>query len=404
MNRSTIKQNRFLYAVFKLVANIVCKIKFKREFIRNEIKDKKGAFVVIANHAAALDFVNIIGATKRPMNFVISNSFFQTIPVPGVMPRLGLIPKQQFQTNLADLRKMKKVVDNGGILVIYPAGLMSEAGTSTPIPVATYQFLKWLGADIYMAKNIGTYFSMPKWRKGGIRTGKTYTDIYKLFDKDQLAGLDISEIKQKTDEALLFDAYEEQEKYLIKYKNGHNIEGLENVLYICPHCKKEFTIKTRDESVIYCESCGFEEKADEYQLLKKTSDIGEEIRHPSKWNEFIYKYVKERIVQGNENELCADVEIHMIPDGKKRFEKAGSGKLTLIPEKFILSGTINGEEQELSIPTTSFAALPYKPGAYIELQHRNTIYRCLPTDGKKVIKFINMVKIFYEINNSVSIK
>ena len=104
------------------------------------------------------------------------NAFFQTIPVPGVMPRLGLIPKQQFQTNLADLRKMKKVIDNGGILVIYPAGLMSEAGTSTPIPVATYQFLKWLGADIYMAKNIGTYFSMPKWRKGGIRTGKTYTE------------------------------------------------------------------------------------------------------------------------------------------------------------------------------------------------------------------------------------
>ena len=55
MNRSTIKQNRFLYKIFRLIANIFCKIKFKREFIRNEIKDKKEPFVIIANHGAALE-------------------------------------------------------------------------------------------------------------------------------------------------------------------------------------------------------------------------------------------------------------------------------------------------------------------------------------------------------------
>ncbi len=404
MNDSKIKQNKFLYAVFKLAANTFCKIKFKRKFIRNEIKDKKGSFVVIANHAAALDFVNIIGATKRPMHFVISNSFFNTIPVPGVMPRLGLIPKQQFQTNLSDMRKMKHIIDNGDILVIYPCGLMSDDGTPTPMPVATYKFLQWLGADVYMAKNIGTYFSMPKWRKGGIRTGKTYTDIYKLFDKEELDLLDISEIERKTDEALYFDAYKEQEQYLIKYKNGHNIEGLENVLYICPHCKKEFTVKTRDESVIYCESCGFEEKADEYQFLHKTSEIGEEIRYPSDWNKFIHDFVKENVESGTETELSSDVEIQMLAEGKSRFESVGSGKMTLTQEKFTLSGTINGEHTDLSIPIISFAALPYKPGVYIELQYRNEIYRCLPADGRTVIKFINMVKVFYEINNSVSVK
>ncbi|MBQ9740016.1 MAG: YscO family type III secretion system apparatus protein, partial [Kiritimatiellae bacterium] len=49
-------------------------------------------------------------------------------------------------------------IDEEGILVIYPAGLMSDDGTSTPIPAATYSFLKWIKADIYMAKTIGTYF------------------------------------------------------------------------------------------------------------------------------------------------------------------------------------------------------------------------------------------------------
>ena len=245
---------------------------------------------------------------------------------------------------------------------------------------------------------------MPKWRKGGARTGTTYIDIYKLFDKEELAAKDPAEVERIASEALFFDAYEEQENYLIKYKNNDNIEGLENILYICPLCKKEFTVKTKDKNVIYCEACGFEEHADEYQFLHKTSENGEEIRHPSKWNEFIHSFVKEKISNGEESELCADVEIQMIPDGKSRFEPVGSGKLTLCKECFNILGNINNEDVDISIPISSFAALPYKPGVFIEIQRNDTIYRCLPKDGRTVIKFINMVKVFYEINNSVIVR
>lgn len=388
----------FLYGLWKFLANILATVIFRRRFLRNEIKNKKGPFVVIANHQAALDFINLIGAAKAPMSFVISNSFYRTIPLKGIMPRLDLIPKQQFQTTLADVRKMKQVIDANGILVIYPAGLMSDDGTSTPLPVATYSFLKWMKADIYMAKTIGTYFSMPKWRKGGMRGGRTYIDIYKLFDKEELQTIDADELRRRTDEALLFDAYEEQESYLVKYQKNNNIEGLENVLYICPNCKKEFTVKTRDKSTIYCESCGFEEKADKYQLLHKTSDVGDEIRHPSKWNAMIHSLVKEQIEIGELSSFSSRVEIQMIPDGKRSFEKVGDGILTLTSDCFALSGVPGIEEPELIIPTASFAALPYKPGKYIEVQHGETIYRCLPEDGRLVIKFINMIKIFYEIN------
>lgn len=398
MGDTKIKRSRFLYGLWKFLANILAELIFKRKFLRNEIKNKKGPFVVIANHQAVLDFINLIGAAKAPMNFVISNSFYRTIPLKGIMPRLGLIPKQQFQTTLYDVRKMKRVVDKGGILVIYPAGLMSDDGTSTPLPMATYSFLKWMRADVYMAKTIGTYFSMPKWRKGGIRSGRTYIDIYKLFGKDELQIIDDDELRRRTDEALLSDAYEEQEQLLVKYQKNSDIEGLENVLYICPNCKKEFTVKNRDKSTIYCEACGFEEKADEYQFLHKTSDVGEEIRHPSKWNALIYSIVKKQIENGELSSLSTKVEIQMIPDGKRSFEKAGEGTLTLTADSFSLSGVPGCETPELIIPTASFAALPYKPGKYIEIQHGETSYRCLPEDGRLVIKFINMIKIFYEIN------
>lgn len=400
MKDTGIKQNRFLYGAMKLAANTVARVKFKREILRNEIKDKKGPFVVISNHAAALDFVNLIGATKRPMHFVISSSFYQTIPVPAVMPRLGLIPKQQFQTTLNDLRTMKRVIDEGGILVIYPAGLMSDDGTPTPMPPATCKLLKFLGTDVYVAKNIGTYFPMPKWRHGGIRGGKTYLDIYKLFDGKSLANTELEDIKQAMEKALDFDAYAEQEKLLIKYRKGHNIEGLENVLYTCPHCGGEFTVKTRDESVIYCEACGFRECADEYQLLHKEGKVGEEIRYVSEWRARTRSMLKERIDRGDLCELSAKVEIQTIPDGKHRFETVGEGCITLTKDVFRITGSVKGEDMDVSLDTASFASLPYKPGAYIEIQNGNAIYRCLPEDGRLTVKFIDMLRIFHELHSA----
>lgn len=396
MKKKTVKQSRLAYAFFKLLANTVARFVFKRKFLRNELKGKKGPLVVISNHAAALDFVNLIGATRRPMRFVISSSFYRTLPFKGIVKRLGLIPKQQFQTTLGDMRAIKTVIEEGDILVIYPMGLMSDDGAAQPMPEATYQFLKWMKADVYVAKNIGTYFSMPKWRCGGMRRGRTLIDIYKLFDAAELHTASLDTVRKKTDEALSFDAYEEQEKYLFKYKNCHNIKGLENILYQCPHCGKEFSVHTKGEDTLFCESCGFTEKADAYGFLHNVGNLGEEIRHPSKWSAWIRERIKAEINEGHLTSLTTPVKIQMVPIGKKSFVDMGAGTLTLSREHFILSGHIGEDTATVTIPIVQFVSLPYKPGCYIELQHGAEIYRCLPENGKLTTKMIHMIEIFYE--------
>lgn len=238
------KPNWFFYKLAQFVSFFVARFIFKRKLIRNEIKNAKGPFVVIANHQAAYDFVNLIGVTNRRMSFVISNSFYQSLPIKWLLDKLAVLPKQQFQTSVSDMKKMKAVIDAGEPLVIYPAGLMCEDGLSTPIPAATYKLFKWLNVDVYMAKTSGTYFAMPKWTKG-FRSGKTTLDIYKLFSKEELNNLEPLDIRRKTEQALLFDAYREQEELMFKYENGNNLLGLEKVLYICPHCKKEFSIAVK---------------------------------------------------------------------------------------------------------------------------------------------------------------
>ena len=389
------KQNIFLYRLVQFLAWFVAIFAFRRKFLRNEIKGKKGPFVIIANHEAALDFVNLIGATRTPMSFVISNSFYNTLPFKSVVSRLGMIPKQQFQTSLRDLGAMRSTIKEGRILVIYPAGLMCEDGQSTPIPTATYEFLKWLNTDVYVAKTIGTYFSMPKWAKG-IRVGRTFIDVYKLFDKDSLREMPLDEVKEKTSEALDFDAYLEQEKLKIKYRKNDNIEGLENVLYVCPNCMGEFTMRTKKKKTIYCVQCGFEETSDKYAFLHNKKGVGEEVRHVSAWSRMIYDSLKEKVEEGKIKKLTTMAKVQTIDPKKHKYRNAGRARITHTPDTLSIKGNINGEEVDLAMPTASFPSLPFKPGRNFEIQHGDISYRCFPKKPLVVMKWVNLVKIFYE--------
>lgn len=385
-----------LYRAAQLVASAFAAAVFKTKMHRNEIKDAQGPYVVIANHQAAYDFANLIGATKRPLSFVISNSFYNSLPITGVLKKLGVIPKQQFQTSVSDMKRIKSVIENGESLVIYPAGLMCEDGVSTPIPQATYKFLKWLDADVYVARASGTYFTMPKWTKG-FRPGRTHMDIYKLFDRAELKKLSVKQIKAKTDEAILFDAYREQETLLAKYADNANIEGLENVLYACPSCGAEFTMKVRDKSVIYCTECGYAEESDEYGFLHNKG-AGEEIRYVSDWSRLIFERHKQTLCNDPDYTISAKTRIYMLDYDKHKFTWVGFGTVSLNRNEFKLTGRLNGDCVDLSIPSAKIPTLPFKPGKYLELQKGSDIYRCVLDDGKLVMKFINTVKAFFELN------
>lgn len=397
------KPNLVFYRIAQAVCWVVAKLFFRRKVLRNEIKGVKGPFVVIANHQAAYDFVSLISLVSRPMSFVISNSFYNSLPITGFLKRIGVIPKQQFQTTVSDMKNMKAVVDAGQPLVIYPAGLMCEDGLSTPIPAATYKFLKWLGVDIYVAKISGTYFAMPKWGKG-FRPGITYLDVYKLIDADALANMSIDEIREKASAALQYDAYREQEVLMVKYRNCSNIQGLEHVLYMCPHCGAEHTMKVRDGSAIFCQTCGYEQKCDEYGFLHNEKGIGPEIRYVSDWSRLIYGRLLQQAVDGTVSGLSAATKIYMIDYKKHKFAEVGKGTLTLSPKQFTIVGQLNGEEAELHISSEGLPTLPFSPGKYLEVQDGKTIYHCVLDDGRLVMKFINLVKIFYTLNHPTPVQ
>lgn len=396
------KPNAFFYGLTKCITTAFVKIVFRRKYIRNELKGVKGPYVVICNHECALDGLYMFGVNKRRHTFVISQAILNSLPVYGIVKKLNMVEKQQFQTNVSDMRKIKDVVASGEPLVIYPAGLMTENGLSTPIPQATYKTLKWLGVDVYVARVTGSYFVMPKWSKG-FRSGRTYLDIYKLFDKDELASISEEQMKDAVDDAILYDAYEEQEKLLIKYKHGNSVSGLENVVYACPHCKKEFTIKEKNGDTLYCTECGYEQTADEYGFLHAKEGY-REIRHVSDWDLEIYDELYDKVAQDENYSLSTKTEIWRIDKKTHKYFKDGDGELTINRDEIRLVGNVHGEDIDKAMPTGVAYVLPNKPGKHVEMQIGNETYRCVLSDGKLVVKYLQLLKIFFKMKTGVDVK
>ena len=153
-------------------------------------------------------------------------------------------------------------------------------------------------------------------------------------------------------------------------------------------------------STLRCSACGYAQESDEYGFLHHRSDVGSELRYASDWSRLIYERLKEKLLSGQERELCQQVRIQMIDEAKKKFVDVGEGTLQLSDGQFRIEGSIHGEAVDLQISTANLASLPFKPGKHLEVQQGETIYRCAPADGRQVMKYINMVKIFYELNHA----
>lgn len=387
------KPNPFVYKLFLLSSKLYSWRKLGLKIERNEVRGKKGSFVVIANHAAAIDFMPACVAIKRRAHFVISQSFYQSNPIQPLLKAVKCIPKNQFQTSVVHMRKMKAVLDNDMPLVFYPAGLMTENGVNTPIPSSTGKVLKWFNKDVYVCKIKGTYLAHPKWSSIH-RKGKTTLNIYKLFSASELENLSNEEVQAAIEEHLSFDEYADQKVNGVKFKNGDNLEGLENVLFRCPHCNAEFSFTAKGNEMT-CSNCGYSVKGNEYCLLEQNGDKPLVYDTVSAWSLAIENTVKDEVLSDGYI-LSSDVKIEMINKKNRHFEPVGEGFLTLDKDKFILTAKINGEEVNKTFETKFFPTTPFKPNAHFELQDAENIYRIKLTESNKVIKWVVALKIYFK--------
>ena len=232
-----------------------------------------------------------------------------------------------------------------------------------------------------------------------MRKGKITLEVTKMLSKEELQKMDATEVSSIVSDKLDYNAYKYQEEDKVIYKNGNSIEGLENVLYWCPKCDNEFTIKNASFDTMKCSHCGNEVYLDKYGFLNKKNDNDVHYKYVSDWYLEIYNRLKEEVSKNSEYKLNENVVVHMLNYKKHKFEPVGRAKLELNKDNFIIDGIINDENKLINVPIKTLPILPFKPGKQLEIQDGSVIYRCVFDNGQAVSKWINLLKIYYEINN-----
>jgi hypothetical protein len=118
-----------------------------------------------------------------------------------------------------------------------------------------------------------------------------------------------------------------------------------------------------------------------------------------KW---IYETEKERVKNGEIETLKCDTGVEMIDFDRRKFVPVFEAVLTLDKDKFTLLDESNPENEPIEVPIATFASLPFKPGKYIEIQKGPDIYRLTLEKGAEAMKYVNVVKSFYEVNSKLA--
>ena len=386
------KPNVFSYTIGRIISFFYTTFLLNHHYVKNELKNIKGPAVVLGNHASSCDQFIACRSCRKRITYVISEAMYYTLPAKWFFSSLHLINKQQFFTSLADIRNMKDVISNKGILLLYPAGVVPSCGKSTKLLSATGKLLKMLEADTYIIREHGMNLSNPKWQDG-IRKGNPETEVFRLFMAEDFKKLSPEEVFEKASDALYFNDYEWQETRMVEFKGGNRIAGLENVLHSCPVCSSHFSISNTDNT-LKCSSCGFLAKADNYGFLHSDSE-GFAFRHPPVWESAIHKNIRENIAGNPDFTYSSKALITMLDKKLRRFTELGKGSVTVTYNE--ISIVLDSGESCYRESTDHFPIIPMIPGKYFDLQDGSTVFRCYAEEKKDVAYVTDIVSCIAEL-------
>lgn len=166
--------------------NLLCKTKYKVEFKGKENLERKGGFIIAANHISALDPMFIAMASKRLFHYIAKKELFENPVMAKVLVHLNGFPVRRGIGDMNAVNYGIELVRRGEVLCIFPEGTRSPDGTpkaaksgvgyiaratrADVVPVAIYKEKKEKGAAKVVI-NIGE--AIPNSSLGFTENGKS---------------------------------------------------------------------------------------------------------------------------------------------------------------------------------------------------------------------------------------
>ena len=237
-------------------------IRHKYGYKADTFTPQSKTFLALVNHTNGMDQFFMAMMFPRYVRFVAAESILRK-PVTGflIAHLQKPIPRKKGESGAEASRYIKRNLINGISVAMFPEGVRTNNGRTGFISPRTVQLLRDTGAGLINCRIYGGYLSAPLWAKF-IREGHVHAEMVAEYTPDILAKMTDDEIYEAICRDLYVNAYEVQRKEMISYDGDNFAEGIENVLYICPHCGKSDTLKSSGNKVT-C-SCGLNGTLDSY--------------------------------------------------------------------------------------------------------------------------------------------
>ena len=386
IHKNPTKPSRVLKSLIKILSD--CGLSGCDFSVSSEVKsiDKDEPVLYLMNHSC---FTDLMIASKLiwPRDFHIICTSDGFVGKEGLMRRIGCIPTRKFVTDVSLVKDIVYVIKKlHNSVLMYPEASYSFDGTATPLPKELGKLIKMLGVNVVMIKTEGAFLQDPLYNCLQKRNVSISASATLLFGKDELLSESVEKINETLKDAFSFDYFKDQQEKGLKVTEAFRADGLNRVLYKCPHCAMEGHMEGRG-IFITCNNCGVSYELTEDGYLRCTNAEGK-FNHIPDWYAWERACVRQEIEDGVYT-LSVPVDICMMVDYNAIYE-VGKGRLLHNSEGFTLTGFYSETENSMCDGQLNYRQSPkasyslyadyywYELGDVICIGNMDVLYYCFP--------------------------
>ena len=380
------KQSMFFRVILKIASSFDLKVtNFKCNKIGMEKLKIDEPCLILMNHSSFID-LEIAASVLYPrrFNIVATTDSFMGI-MKWVMRWIGCIPTRKFVTDSKLIRDMLYCInDLKSSVVMYPEASYSFDGKATPLPDSIGRCVKMLGVPVVMIRTYGAFARQPLYNCLRRRKVDVSADVKYLLSAQEVAVKGADDINEIIKQEFDFDNFKWQQENEICINDADRAEGLNRVLYKCPHCMVESKMVGKGVTLT-CEHCGKVYELTEYGYLRAL-DGETKYEHVPDWYQWERECVRKEI-EDDTYQLKVPVDICMMVDMNGIY-RVGEGVLEHTKVGFHLTGC-DGKLDYSQKATTSYSLYAdyywYEIGDVICIGDNKISYYCFPKAGGDIV-------------------
>ena len=384
INRKIKKPNAFLMMIYRLVLGVLnrrYKVTFSYDYNPKLLNGKPT--VLLTSHSSRLEFMYMMhGFQRKDVHMVCGYQNILKKGLYNVLREMGVISKYLYQPDVVCIKNMLKVLKRNGAVGVFPEGIQSTSGSTHPINPATAQFIKHSKANVVIATSKGAYLATNRY-SADRKKGPIHISYSLAFTPETLETLSENEIYNVMLEKIRYNdfAYNKiaRNQYIGKKPNAF---GIDKILYKCPDCKTEHTLRVEHDTVV-CGECGFRVRIDEYYDLVdvKGKNCPADVDAWYKWQRrCVANEIRDDRFEMTLNGSLCTLKTDKLRKPPKNRQVLSVGQVRLTKRGLFFEGTLDGQKADFAFDAKSVYSLTFSTKNFLEFYCNNDYFMIIPSE------------------------